>query len=352
MGEGFNILSWFDNPEELLVIAGPCSVESEEQLMTTAMALAKLPEVKVLRGGIWKPRTMPMTFEGVGVKAFEWMRKAKETTGLLTMTEVATPQHLEMALSYGIDMVWLGARTVTNPFSVQELADSMRGVEIPVFVKNPVAPDVKLWIGAIERLSSAGIRHIAAIHRGFKDSADTVYRNTPLWHLSVEMHRLMPEVPIITDISHICGRRDLLQITAQKALDIATDGFMIECHCNPDMALTDAEQQITPSRLETLLGKLVIRNKKSSSDESVLESLRERIDMIDNELLSLLSKRMQVSEEIGLFKKEHNVAVLQVDRWNKILNDRINKGMALGLDKHFVTEIFEAIHQESINRQL
>lgn len=205
---------------------------------------------------------------------------------------------------------------------------------------------------AIERLSSAGIRHIAAIHRGFKDSADTVYRNTPLWHLSVEMHRLMPEVPIITDISHICGRRDLLQITAQKALDIATDGFMIECHCNPDMALTDAEQQITPSRLETLLGKLVIRNKKSSSDESVLESLRERIDMIDNELLSLLSKRMQVSEEIGLFKKEHNVAVLQVDRWNKILNDRINKGMASGLDKHFVTEIFEAIHQESINRQL
>lgn len=352
MGESFDILSWFDNPEKLLVIAGPCSVESEEQLMATALKLAEVPEVKVLRGGIWKPRTMPMTFEGVGVKAFEWMRKAKEATGLLTMTEVATPQHLEQALYYGIDMVWLGARTVTNPFSVQELADSMRGINIPVFVKNPVAPDVKLWLGAIERLSSVGIRHIAAIHRGFKDHADTIYRNNPLWHLPVELHRLVPEIPLITDISHICGRRDLLQPTAQKALDIATDGLMIECHCKPDEALTDAEQQITPESLQTLLGNLVIRNKKSSSDESVLEAMRERIDMIDNELLSLLRERMQVSSEIGVFKKEHNLAVLQVDRWNKILNDRINKGVAAGLDKDFVEDVFEAIHQASINRQL
>ena len=352
MSESFDIRRWFKNPEELLVISGPCSVETREQLMTTAKGLSEIDKVKVLRGGIWKPRTRPDAFEGIGEEGLRWMKEAKENYGFLTMTEVAVPEHVNLALKYDIDILWLGARTVANPFSVQELADCLKGCDIPVFVKNPIAPDLKLWLGAFERLGSAGLTCLGGIHRGFSSYDDIRYRNAPVWEIPVELKRLRPDIQIITDVSHICGCRELLQEVAQKALDFGTLGFMIESHCNPEKALTDANQQITPESLKKALNHLVIKKRVVDEDELVLQNLRKEIDIIDDELLNLLAKRLNVSEKIGEFKKEHKVAVLQMDRWSKVLDDHINKGVNMGLEEESVKEIFEVIHKDSIKKQL
>lgn len=352
MGESFDIRKWFDKRDNLLVISGPCSVESREQLLATAAGLSEIDRVKVLRGGIWKPRTRPDAFEGIGEIGLKWMQEAKQRYGFLTMTEVASPEHVELAMRYGIDILWIGARTVVNPFSVQELADCLRGCDIPVFVKNPIAPDLKLWLGAFERLDGAGLKYLGGIHRGFASADESPYRNEPLWEIPIELLRLRPETPIITDISHICGCRELLQEVAQKALDMGTIGFMIETHNNPDLALTDAKQQITPESLKNAFKNLTFRKKKVDGDAIVLQNLRKEIDDIDDEILNLIAKRMLVSEKIGDFKKQHKVTVLQMDRWKQVLEHHINKGVGLGLNDESVKEIFEIIHKDSIDRQL
>ena len=332
------------------VIAGPCSIESEDQIIATAQALAKIPEVKMLRGGIWKPRTRPDAFEGRGEQGLVWLRQAKQETGLPIITEVATPEHVELALKYEIDALWIGARTVVNPFSVQQLADALHGTDIPVFIKNPVSPDLKLWMGAFERFQKAGLTQLAAIHRGFSYYKETPYRNFPMWEIPIELTQRL-NVPLITDVSHICGNRELLQSTAQKALDLATDGLMIECHIQPDAALTDAKQQITPEELKTLIANLTFRSKQSCNVERDLAGLRGEIDDIDDELLQLLARRMEVSAQIGEYKKQNNVTVVQMDRWKKILADHVAAGEDMGLSPILINKVFEAIHQASIERQ-
>lgn len=352
MSGSFDIRKWFKNHDDFLIVSGPCSVETREQLLETAEGLSKIGKIGVLRGGIWKPRTRPDAFEGVGEKGLPWMQEAKKRYGFLTMTEVAVPEHVELALHYDIDILWIGARTVVNPFSVQELADCLRGSDVSVFVKNPLAPDVKLWLGALERLESAGLTCLGGIHRGFSSYDGMPYRNAPLWEIPIELKRLRHDIPIITDVSHICGCRDLLQDIAQKALDLGTNGFMIETHCNPEKALTDAKQQITPESLKKALENLVVRNNVVNDDEFVIKNLRNEIDIIDDELLNLISKRMNVSEKIGEFKKKHKITVLQMDRWKNVLDDHINKGVKLGLNANSVKEIFEIIHKDSIDKQL
>ena len=336
--------------DDPIIIAGPCSVETESQILAIAQALAKIPEVKMLRGGIWKPRTRPEAFEGRGEQGLAWLREAKQETGLPIITEVATPDHVELALKYGVDALWIGARTVVNPFSVQHLADALKGMDIPVFIKNPVSPDLQLWIGAFERFQKAGVNKLAAIHRGFSHYKESPYRNAPMWEIPIELTQRL-NVPIITDVSHICGNRDLLQATAQKAVDLATDGLMIECHINPDAALTDAKQQITPDALKALLANLTFRSKHTSIVERDLAGLRNEIDDIDSELLQLLARRMEVSARIGEYKKQNNVTVVQMDRWKKILAEHVAMGGDLGLTPELVNEVFEAIHQASIERQ-
>ncbi len=342
-----NIYTQLSTP---FVIAGPCSVESEDQIISTAQALAQIPEVKMLRGGIWKPRTRPDAFEGRGKQGLVWLREAKLETGLPIATEVATPEHVELALKYEVDALWIGARTVVNPFSVQQLADAMCGTDIPVFIKNPVSPDLNLWMGAFERFQKAGLTQLAAIHRGFAYYKETPYRNYPMWEIPIELTRRL-NVPLITDVSHICGNRELLQSTAQKALDLATDGLMIECHINPDAALTDAKQQITPEELKQLLTSLTFRSKQSCNVERDLAGLRGEIDDIDSELLQLLARRMEVSAQIGEYKKRNNVTVVQIDRWKKILADHVATGEEMGLSPILINKVFEAIHQASIERQ-
>ena len=333
-----------------IIIAGPCSVESEEQILATAQALAQIPEVTMLRGGIWKPRTRPDAFEGRGEEGLMWLREAKHETGLPIITEVATPAHVELALKYDVDALWIGARTVVNPFSVQQLADALSGTDIPVFIKNPVSPDLNLWLGAFERFQKAGMKQLAAIHRGFSYYKETPYRNYPMWEIPIELTQRL-NVPLITDVSHICGNRELLQATAQKALDLACDGLMIECHINPEAALTDAKQQITPEELKTLLSNLTFRSKQSYDVERDLASLRGEIDDIDDELLQLLARRMEVSAQIGEYKKTHNVTVVQMDRWKKILANHVATGADMGLSPLLINKVFEAIHQASIERQ-
>ena len=339
-----------ETPASTTVIAGPCSVESEAQIIATAKALAQIPQVTMLRGGIWKPRTRPGAFEGRGEEGLAWLREAKLETGLPIATEVATPNHVELALKYGVDVLWIGARTVVNPFSVQQLADALRGVDVPVYIKNPVSPDLKLWVGAFERFQKVGVRHLAAIHRGFSYYKESPYRNFPMWEIPIELTRQL-NVPLVTDVSHICGNRELLLPTAQKALDLATDGLMIECHIRPDEALTDAKQQITPSELKAMLSALAFRSKHSGSVERDLAELRGEIDDIDSELLQLLARRMEVSAQIGEYKKQNNVTVVQMERWKKILAAHIETGNDLGLPPNLITEVFEAIHQASIERQ-
>ena len=346
----FDSDTWFSHPSQPLVMAGPCSVESEEQLLATAKGLSQVPQVGLLRGGVWKPRTRPDAFEGTGEAGLAWLKEAGRVTGLPVATEVATPAHVELALRYGIDVLWIGARTVVNPFSVQQLAEVLQGVDVPVFVKNPVSPDVKLWVGAFERLSKAGLKRLAGIHRGFHYYKESPYRNFPMWEIPIELKRLL-DVPVLTDISHICGRRDLLQRVAQLSADLAFDGLMVECHANPDAALTDAQQQITPSALADLLNALLPRFKQSLGTPQVLSALRGEIDDVDDALLQLLARRMEIATRIGAYKRQEGMAVVQMDRWKAILSEHIALGKELGLDPDLVQAVFEAIHQASIRRQ-
>jgi chorismate mutase len=336
-----------------LVIAGPCSAETELQVLETAIRLAKTGKVDMLRAGIWKPRTKPGQFEGVGAAGLPWLQKAREITGLPFTVEVATARHVEESLKHGADILWIGARTTVNPFSVQEVADALKGVDIPVFVKNPVNPDLELWIGAVERMQKAGITRLAVVHRGFSNYGNTEYRNAPMWHLPIELKRRMPEMPIICDPSHICGRRDILLDIAQKAVDLDYDGIMLESHIDPDKAWSDAKQQITPEALGELVDKIVWRHETTQQEEfqNALAALREQINHIDDEILTLLGNRMKVSEKIGIYKKENNIIILQTNRWNEILEKSIRKGDKLGLTKDFILKFLDAVHLESINRQ-
>ena len=332
-----------------IVIAGPCSAETEEQVMDTAKQLAK-NGIKIYRAGIWKPRTKPGGFEGVGEIGLPWLQKVKEETGMYVSTEVATAKHVEAALKAGIDILWVGARSSANPFAVQEIADSLKGVDIPVLIKNPVNPDLDLWIGAIERIYNAGIRKLGAIHRGFSSYDKKIYRNLPQWHIPIELHRRLPNIPIICDPSHIGGRRELIASISQQAMDLSFDGLIIESHICPDKAWSDASQQITPDILQFIINKLVIREGVQTTES--LADLRLQIDNIDNDLLEMLSKRMRISREIGTFKKEHNMPVLQANRYDEIMQKRVILGESMGMSPEFVTKILEAIHEESVRQQI
>lgn len=341
-------LTGIDTTKRPLVIAGPCSAETEEQVMTTAHQLAN-KGIKIFRAGIWKPRTKPGGFEGKGEEALPWMTRVKEETGMLISTEVATPKHVESALKAGIDILWIGARTSANPFAMQELADSLRGIDIPVLVKNPVNPDLELWIGALERINGAGITRLGAIHRGFSSIDQKIYRNAPMWHIPIELHRRYPQLPIICDPSHIGGRRDLIAPLCQQAMDMGFAGLIVESHCNPDTAWSDAKQQVMPDVLDFILDRLVIRESVELTES--LAALRKQIDELDNELITLLTKRMRVSREIATYKKEHNMAVVQTGRYSEILEKRGAQGQLCGMDAEFVKKIFEAIHEESVRQQ-
>ena len=335
--------------ERPFVIAGPCSAETEEQVMTTARQLA-MKGCHNFRAGVWKPRTKPGGFEGNGEAALPWMRQVKEETGMLVTTEVATPEHVELCLKYGIDILWIGARTSANPFAMQAIADSLKGVDIPVFVKNPVNPDLELWIGALERINQAGIKKLGAIHRGFSSYDKKIYRNMPMWQIPIELRRRIPDLPIICDPSHIGGRRELIAPLCQQAMDLGFDGLNVESHCDPDKAWSDAKQQVTPDVLDYILSLLVIRDEKITTEG--ISQLRKQIDELDNDLMELLAKRMRVCREIGQYKKEHNMTVLQPTRYNEILNKRGAQGALCGMDDEFVKVVFEAVHQESVRQQM
>jgi chorismate mutase len=348
------IKEWQGYKGRPFLISGPCSAESEEQVMETARQLATINEVSVYRAGIWKPRTRPNSFEGVGKEGLKWLRRVKQETGLLVATEVANEKHVYEALKYGIDMLWIGARTSVNPFTVQEIADALKGVDVMVFVKNPINPDIELWIGAIERISGAGISRIGAIHRGFSTYEKTIYRNQPNWQLPIELRRRIPDLPIICDPSHISGVRQYLHEISQKAMDLNFDGLMIESHITPESALSDAAQQITPGELKELLIRLILRNPSTTDPKllDVLGELRQQIDVYDDHLLELMEKRMKVAETIGRYKKENNITILQSTRWDEIVKRVMVKGEAKGLSKELIDALFKAIHQESINRQM
>jgi chorismate mutase len=334
-----------------LIMAGPCSAESEEQVLATARGIAALG-VPIFRAGIWKPRTRPNAFEGVGSVGLPWLQAVKNETGMLVSTEVANVKHVYEALKYGIDIIWIGARTSANPFAVQEIADSLKGVNIPVFVKNPVNPDVDLWIGAIERLNQAGIDQIAAIHRGFSSYDKTIYRNSPHWQVPIELRRRIPQLPIITDPSHICGNRELIYDISQKAMDLNFDGLIIETHHNPDKAWSDAKQQLTPEALKIVLDRLILRDPEIDEELMLtLAELRDSIDKLDDKLIGLIEERMNVVEDIGKYKKENNITILQNKRWDDMLRSRLILGERKGLSEDFINKIFRAIHQESINKQ-
>ncbi len=331
-----------------IIISGPCSAETEEQVMETAKQL-KSQGVQIFRAGIWKPRTRPNAFEGVGVEGLAWLRRVKEELGMYVGTEVANAHHVYDALKYGIDVLWIGARTTVNPFAVQEIADALKGVDIPVMIKNPVNPDVDLWIGAIERINQSGIKRIAAIHRGFGTYEKKLYRNDPQWHVPIELRRKVRDLPIFCDPSHIGGKRELIGPISQQALDLNFDGLMIESHINPDKALSDASQQVTPEALDYILSKLVLRDSKDSTED--LRDLRKQIDQLDDNLLEMLSERMRVSSLIGQYKKEHNMTILQTSRFDDILTKRASQAEELGLSEIFVKEVLTTIHEESIRRQ-
>lgn len=332
-----------------MVIAGPCSAETEEQVMDTAKQLAA-NGIKIMRAGIWKPRTKPGGFEGIGSQGLAWLKKVKQETGMYVSTEVATQKHVYEALKYGIDMLWIGARTTANPFAVQEIAEALQGVDIPVLVKNPVNPDLELWIGALERLSNVGLTKLGAIHRGFSSFDKKIYRNLPQWHIPIELKRRYPDLPIICDPSHIGGKRDLIQPLSQQAMDLNFEGLIIETHCNPDCAWSDASQQVTPDRLKEILGALVIRDGKQSTED--LSKLRQQIDEMDDQLLELLAKRMRISKEIGTFKKEHDMTIVQTDRYDEILTKRIAQATEMDMNPEFMRVVLEAIHEESVRVQL
>jgi chorismate mutase len=336
-----------------LIISGPCSAETEEQVLETATRLASTGKVDMLRAGIWKPRTRPGSFEGIGTKGLPWLLQAKKITGMPTAVEVATAKQVEDALHFDVDVLWIGARTTVNPFSVQEVADALKGANVPVLIKNPINPDLELWIGAVERVAKAGINQIGLIHRGFSSYGNTEYRNAPMWHLAIEMKRRNPDMLIVNDPSHICGRRDILQDVAQEAINLDFDGLMIESHIDPDNAWSDAKQQVTPERLAEMLGEIVWLREDIASEEfhATLEKHRQQINQLDDELMLLLSQRMKVAEKIGQYKKENNITILQTKRWNEILERACKKGDKMGLSKEFVTKYLDAVHMESINHQ-
>ena len=317
--------------------------------MTTATQLAK-KGCHMFRAGVWKPRTKPGGFEGHGEKALPWMQRVRQETGMLTAIEVATPEHVELALRYGIDILWIGARTTANPFAVQALADARKGVDVPVLVKNPVNPDLELWIGALERINGAGIHRLGAIHRGFSSYDKKIYRNLPMWQIPIELHRRIPNLPIACDPSHIGGRRDLIAPLCQQAMDMGMDGLIIESHCNPDMAWSDASQQVTPDILDYILSILVIRDQVVSTENIV--ALRKQIDEIDDALIDLLAKRMRVSREIGQYKKEHGMTIVQTSRYSEILDKRGAQGSLMGIGADCIKQIFESIHEESVRQQV
>ena len=323
-----------------MVIAGPCSAETEEQVMSTAKQLAD-KGLKLFRAGIWKPRTKPGGFEGVGVDGLAWLKEVKKETGMYVSTEVATAKHVYECLKAGIDLLWVGARTTANPFAVQEIADALKGVDIPVLVKNPVNPDLELWIGALERINNAGLKRLGAIHRGFSSYDKKLYRNLPQWHIPIELRRRIPNLPIICDPSHIGGKRELVAPLCQQAMDLGFNGLIIESHCNPDCAWSDAAQQVT----------LLVIRKETQSTENLSE-LRKQIDECDNNLIQELAKRMRVAREIGTYKKEHDMTILQTGRYNEILEKRGSQGALCGMDAEFIKKVFEAIHEESVRQQM
>lgn len=332
-----------------LVFAGPCSAETEEQVLTTAKQLAAYG-CSVYRAGVWKPRTKPGGFEGNGEKALPWLQRVKQDTGMSVATEVATPEHVDLALEYGVDILWIGARTSANPFAMQALAEALRGVDIPVLVKNPVNPDLELWIGGMERLNQAGIKRLAAIHRGFSCYEKKIYRNAPMWQIPIELRRRVPKLPIICDPSHIGGRRNLVAPLCQQAMDLGFDGLIVETHCSPDEAWSDAAQQVTPNELYKILSQLVIRNEPLNMEG--IHGLREQIDALDNNLIEILANRMSVCRKIGDYKKEHNMTILQTSRYNEILDKRAVQGTLCGMDSDFVKHVFELIHEESVRQQM
>ncbi len=342
--------TWNKRP---LIISGPCSAETEEQVLATAKALAATGKVDMIRAGIWKPRTKPGMFEGIGAKGLPWLQQAKKLTGLPTTVEVANGKQVQDALTFDVDVLWIGARTTVNPFSVQEVADALRGVDVPVLIKNPINPDLELWSGAVERVARAGIKQIGLIHRGFHTYGNTEYRNAPMWHLAIEMKLRNPEMMIINDPSHISGRRDNLSEIMQKAIDLDYDGLMIESHIDPDKAWSDAKQQVTPERLNEILEKIIWRREDVNSEEyhAALEKLRQQINHLDDELMQILSQRMRIAEQIGQYKKENNITILQTNRWNEIIEKAFAKGDRIGLSKEFIMKYFDAVHMESINHQ-
>lgn len=339
------------NRNEPLVIAGPCSAETEEQVLDTATQLAA-NGIKIFRAGIWKPRTKPGGFEGVGAPGLEWLKKVKEQTGMYTATEVATRDHVTQALEAGVDILWIGARTSANPFAMQEIADTLAELkaDVPVLVKNPVNPDLELWVGALQRIYNAGIHKIGAIHRGFSTYGKHLYRNMPQWHIPIELRLRYPSLPIICDPSHIGGKRELVAPLSQQALDMGFNGLIIESHCQPDCAWSDASQQITPEILNFILHTLVIRDSHQSTENLAL--LRQQIDQIDNELLDILAKRMRVSREIGQYKKEHRMPVLQANRYNDVIKTRLKIGEEMAMSTEFLKAVLLAIHEESVRQQI
>ena len=341
---------WGQRP---LIISGPCSAETEAQVLQSAQELAATGKVQLFRAGIWKPRTRPGSFEGVGEPGLAWLQKAKALTGLPTTIEVATSKQVELALHSGVDALWIGARTTVNPFSVQDVADALQGVDVPVFIKNPLNADIELWTGAVERVAKAGIRQIGLIHRGFASYGNTEYRNAPMWHLAIEMKRRHVGLPFINDPSHISGRREILLEVAQKAIDLGYDGLMIESHPNPDEAWSDAAQQITAHSLAALLDAVVWRKEDSSnvSCHAALERLRNRIDGLDDEIIQLLGQRMKVAEQIAEYKKPNDITILQTARWNWILSRMQLEGGKLSLSEDFIKQFLDAVHMESIAHQ-
>jgi len=336
-----------------LIISGPCSVESEEQVLSTAQEISKSGKVSILRGGIWKPRTRPNSFEGVGEEGLKWLKQAGNKVGLPVATEVANAEHVEACLKNNIDILWVGARTTVNPFSIQEIADALKGVDIPVMVKNPITPDLNLWVGALERINAAGINKLAAIHRGFSSFDKSSYRNAPMWEFPIELKLMCPEIPMFCDPSHIAGDKELISYVSQKALDLNMEGLMLESHINPLEAKSDAKQQLTPVELENLLNQLIIREKDAGDEEFInkLEQLRTIIDELDEELINKFSSRMEIIEKIGKYKSANNVTIFQLERWESILANRSFLAEKVGLSDDFIKKMLELIHQESIRVQ-
>lgn len=345
--------AWIETGDQPLIISGPCSAETEEQVLSTAHLLANTGKVNVLRAGIWKPRTRPGEFEGIGSIGLEWLKKAKQETGLLTATEVATAKHVEEALAAGIDILWIGARSTANPFTVQEIADALVGVDIPVFVKNPINPDFALWLGALERINRAGITKLGAIHRGFSSFEKTAFRNEPMWDIAIQLKSACPDLPIINDPSHICGNRELIPYISQKAMDMDLQGLIIESHIDPSIAWTDAKQQITPAALAEMLDNLAVRRPASDNPifEDQLADLRKQIDKLDDTIIQQIGERMKIAEKIGEYKRDNNVTILQVNRWDEIVEKRLQLARALRLSDDFASKYLELLHNESIRKQ-